>query len=84
MTQEPKIAQSPLSKEWYITTKYSENGNGIMDTKEKYPIPNNVISTIAWDFLLREQMKDCEKGFEVIVSTPNDGAFLVKVRREDK
>lgn len=79
--QKPVIAQSPLSKEWYIATRYSESSNGIMDAKEKIPIPKEVISTIAWDFLLREQMKNCEKGFEMTVTAPDKEVFFVKVMR---
>jgi len=81
--QEPIVAQSPLTHEWYIATKYRDYGNGLLDIQTKHSIPEDTIARIAWDFLLREQMKDCDKGFKTIVNTPHDGAFLVSVRRAD-
>jgi len=81
--QEPKIGHSPLSHEWYIATEYTESANGVIDAETKHTIPEHVIASISWDYLLREQMKDCDKGYEISVNTPSDGAFLVSVRRED-
>jgi len=81
--QEPKVVQSPVTHEWYITTKYTELSDNFFDAETKHIIPKHVIANIAWDYLLREQMKDCDKGYEISVNTPTDGAFLVSVRRED-
>jgi hypothetical protein len=77
----PKIFKSPITNLWYIATDYKEK-DGLVEAKTKHEIPSLTIEQMVWDFLLREQMRGCNKGYSISVKSAL-GKFNVTVTKEE-
>jgi hypothetical protein len=77
----PKIFKSPITNLWYIATDYKEK-DGLVEAKTKQEIPSVTIEQMVWDFLLREQMRGCNKGYSISVKSAL-GKFNVTVTKEE-
>ena len=79
-----KVVQTLLLDEWEIWTGMSSDKRGFISARNRYPIPENTITQISYDFLIKE-LGDAKNGIEFdLFDRPKNGKrekFTVKIMR---
>ena len=75
----PTIGSSAISGESYIIISGEVDGTIVIsDIDAKTPIN---VKQLAYKYFLETQMKDCDKGYEIITEPLNGEVFNIKVER---
>lgn len=90
-TMPAELLKTALLGEWVIATRsYTKNGITTVPSRNRYPIPEETLKQIAFDFLATETEADgCEKGYMFeLINSRSGKIYKVTVERipfpEDK
>ena len=79
-----KVVQTLLLDEWEIWTGMHADKRGFISARNRYPIPENTITQISYDFLIKE-LGEAKNGIEFdLFDRPRNGKhekFTVKIMR---